>query len=89
MAIASAQKLSDENLENVSGGAIFYAGDIAGHNPEAPWEVINDSGHDVNGKGQGAVLGQFSTPGDAADAARRLGLNDQEIGWNRVRELRS
>lgn len=82
------KKINEDELEKVSGGAIFYAGNVAGHNNGAPWEVINDSDRIIDGKKRGDVLGQFSSSDEAAEAARRYGLSDTEIGWNRVQDLR-
>ncbi len=82
------KKLNDADLGEISGGSIFFAGNIEGHNVSAPWEVINESDRIIDGKKRGDVLGQFSSSDDAAEAARRYGLSDTEIGWNRVLELR-
>lgn len=76
-------KLSDNELNNVSGGYIFYAGNIAGSESKKPWEVIDNN--------NGRVLGRFENRDDAVRNARGYGsdpANDMEINWNQVRKLR-
>ena len=88
MAELNNNKINENDLDGVSGGAVFYAGGISGSNPNAQYEVINDTDRIVNGKGKGEVLGQFSSMNEAIAAAQRDNISTMEIGWNAVQGLR-
>ena len=73
-------KLSDNDLENVSGGVIFNAWDIEGADPDNPWEVLDDH--------TGKVLARTNNRDDAIALASRNGQNHVELNWDQVQELR-
>jgi len=56
-------KLNDEELEQVSGGMILYAGGLPECDPYRPWEVIHNN--------TGEVLSRWSTQQEAEYAARQ------------------
>ena len=37
--------LNDDELDQVAGGEIFEASYTPGHNPEKPWEILDDKGN--------------------------------------------
>lgn len=78
------RKLSDDNLDEISGGVIFNASGIAGSDPQRPWEVLDNH--------NGQVLDRFGSKVDAEDWTRNKygneSLNTMEIGWDQVRKLR-
>ena len=57
--------INDADLENVSGGLIFNASNIAGADPTHPWEVIDNK--------NGTVLARFQTRDQAVAAAQQYG----------------
>lgn len=63
-----ANAISDEDLENVGGGAIFYAGRYAGDR-DHKWEVLDDE--------TGDVVSRWGTKKDALKAARRAGESNE------------
>ena len=58
------EALSEENLDDVSGGAVFYAGKWAGDEAH-PYEVLDDA--------SGNVTGRVGTMEEAKAAAKRQG----------------
>ena len=77
------QKISDDDLNNVSGGCVFNASNIAGSDPRNPWEVIDNH--------NGNTIGRFPTKQQVIDEARKYGsdpMNTMEINWGQVRQLR-
>ena len=76
--------LSDNELENVSGGLLFYAGDIDGSDPNRPWEVLDNN--------NGNVIRAFGNRDDAIDFVRHNygddPLNTMEVSWGQVQNLR-
>ena len=77
-------RINDSELENVSGGFIFNATNIAGSDPNRPWEVIDNK--------NGNVLNRFSTRGEAEACAKSYGsltYNAMEINWDDVCSLRN
>ena len=73
-------RLNDDQLESISGGYVFDASNIIGHQDGAPWEVINDKGD---------VVGRFSDYNEAVKNAQDAHLNPEMIGWDKLQELRS
>ena len=65
-------KLNPEELDNVSGGYIYEAGD--------GWEVIDDY--------NGEVIAGGLSERDAKALCCELGLEYEEIDWNTLKELR-
>lgn len=81
--MSDVQKLDDDALENVSGGYLFYAGQISGADPNKPWEVIDNH--------NGSVIDRFSNRSDAERRARDFGsepANTMEINWTQLQQLR-
>ena len=78
-------KLNDSNLENVSGGLIFNAQNIAGSDPNNPWEVVDNK--------NGNVLARFNNEQAAKDYVTRTygtyAYNTMEISWNDLVALRN
>ena len=77
------KKISDEELDNISGGMIFFSQGSPDYDPYLPWEVINNN--------NGAVLAKFSTRGEAVEYAKRFGpdsYNTMEVDWLTVDRLR-
>lgn len=73
----------DEKLNDVSGGLIFNASNIAGSDPLRPWEVIDNF--------NGNVLGRFCSEADARAFAASYGpdpYNTMETDWASVLNLR-
>lgn len=82
-------KINDDDLDNVSGGALFDAAGVAGSDPNNRFEVINNTDNIIMGKyKKGDVVGRYDNPGEAAQAARDLGLSDTFIGWDELKSLR-
>lgn len=76
------EKISDNELDNISGGLLFYSNGIIGANKDKPWEVIDNNGN---------VVGQYETKADAIERAKENGndpLNTLEINWNQLSYLR-
>ena len=71
----NAEKLNEEELQNVNGGYILWIS-------WGTWEVIND----VNGKVMERVEG-FSQ--DAEARAKALGQSPKEVDWKTVDALRN
>ncbi|MBR1740454.1 MAG: hypothetical protein IJ733_01025 [Lachnospiraceae bacterium] len=74
-------KLSDDALEGVSGGYIFYANGCQGSDPNRQWEVINDK--------NGDVIERFGTKEDAMKYAESIGESDEQVPWETVNKLRN
>ncbi len=77
-------RIDDKELENISGGLIFNATNIAGSDPANPWEVIDNK--------NGNVIGRFPTRDQAyASASSYHGstYDTIEINWNDLCNLRS
>ena len=68
-------KLNDDELEAVSGGAVFDARNIIGSDKNNPFEVVDDRGN---------VIGRFPNEGDAKKFAEDKGLGKYSIDWNEV-----
>lgn len=78
------EKLNDNDLENVSGGLLFYAGDVDGSKKGKPWEVIDNY--------NGNVVRRFADYDEAYDYARSFGgdpENVREIKWGELDWLRN
>ena len=69
-------ELNLEELGEVAGGYIFGGGD----DRNRPWEVISD----VDGR----VIGRFAAKEDAVKFARNLGIEEKELTWEEIIELR-
>ena len=69
-------ELNLEELGEVAGGYIFGRGD----DRNRPWEVISD----VDGR----VIGRFAAKEDAVKFARNLGIEEKELTWEEIIELR-
>ena len=80
------RKLSEDELDGVSGGAIFNAINIIGSNKDKPWEVLDDKGNIVRDK-DGNEL-RFASRDDAVAAASRAGVGWNEVDWNWVVDRR-
>ena len=72
-------RINDEELNNVSGGCIFYAKDISNNDPERLWEVLNEKGE---------VLDRADTREKAIWLAGKHGVNFDEVNWNDVIKMR-
>ena len=75
--------ISDNELEDVNGGLLFYAGDVEGADPRNPWEVINNA--------SGEVVRRFNNYDDACDYARTYGPNPEnvrEVKWGELQSIR-
>jgi hypothetical protein len=61
------KKISDEALEQVAGGMIYYNEDQTDPNrdPSRPWEVINNN--------NGSVLARYSHQWEACEFAKKYG----------------
>jgi len=70
-------KINDDQLESVSGGALFYSKEIEGADHDHPWEIIDKNG-DVKGR---FAEDEYQL---ASDAARSMGYKDEVIGWEEV-----
>ena len=77
------KKLSEDDLENVSGGIVFDAHDIVGGDEDFDhvWQVLDDK--------TGRVLQRCSTRDDARQWARDNNQNRMEITWDQVCQLRN
>ena len=87
MAIVKAT-LSDDELEQVSGGVIFNSSRLItqdGKNLQNPWEVLDENGNILvrDGKEQ-----RYATQQEAAAAAARWGVDTREESWDWVRGRR-
>ena len=70
--------LNDEDLEKVSGGYVYAAGE----DDDLPYEVINDA--------RGIVLGRYATLEEAKKAAREeFHMSDETIDWIDLMKLRA
>ena len=76
-------KLSDDDLDVVSGGGIFDSSGLStddNENKKDPWEVIDDS--------DGKVLARCKTQNEALYVAGQKKVNSVEYNWNQVQQLR-
>ena len=76
------RKLSDDELDNIGGGMLFYSVGIVGADPDKPWEVIDNNGN---------VIDRFKNKDDAIKKAREHSsdpLNTLEINWTQLCYLR-
>ena len=73
------EKLLDEQLEDISGGGIFYAKDITCSDPNNPWEVIDDYGN---------VIGRYPTYNKAVYYAGYNRVSMDEYSWKELNDLR-
>lgn len=76
-------RITDEELDEVSGGMIFFSQGSPDYDPYLPWEVINND--------NGQVLAKFSTRAGAVEYAKRFGensYNTMEVDWTTVDRLR-
>ncbi len=74
------RKLSDDDLDQVSGGEIFNAVNISGHDLNNPWEVLNEKGE---------VIGRAPTRDDAIWLAGNKGVSSREVKtWEEVEQMR-
>ena len=80
------RKLSEEELDGVSGGVIFNASNIIGSNKDKPWEVLDEKGNIVRDK-DGNEL-RFASRDDAVAAAATAGVSWKEVDWNWVVDRR-
>ena len=77
-------KISDEALENVSGGMIVYAEGLPEYDPFFPWEVVENNNC--------RVLGKFSSKDEAIRYAKSFGpesYNAQDTDIATVQRLRA
>ena len=73
--------IDDDALEGVSGGEIFNASNIAGADPNNPFEVLDDS--------NGQVLARANSYEQARRYAEHMGQSiEYTDDWNRVQKLR-
>lgn len=73
------KKLSEDELDQVSGGQIFNATNIIGHDKDKPWDVLNDKGE---------VIGRGADRDEAIWIAGQKGVSRDEIQWDEVRRMR-
>ena len=77
-------RLSDDDLEGVSGGVLFNASKISGSDPGKPWEVLDNN--------NGNVLNRFTNRADAEkwtrDTYGNAGGNTMEVNWDQVQAMR-
>ena len=76
--------INDEDLENISGGMIYNATGTPECEIGRPWEVV--ANHNA------AILGRFSTRGEAEAFAKRFGndsYNTMEVPRETVERLRA
>ena len=71
--------LNNDELDQVAGGEIYEASYTPGHNPEKPWEVLDDKGN---------VLGSAATRNDAIWLASCKGVSRKEVTWDDVLNMR-
>ncbi len=71
--------LNDDELDQVAGGEIFEASHTPGHNPEKPWEILDDKGN---------VLGSAATRDDAIWLASCKGVSRKEVMLDDVLNMR-
>ena len=71
--------LNNDELDQVAGGEIFESSDIPGHNPEKPWEILDDKGN---------VLDCAATGDDAIWLASCKGVSRKEVTWDDVLNMR-
>ncbi len=72
-------KLTDEEIENVSGGQIFYAKNISNADPDKLWEVLNEKGE---------VVDRAETRDKAIWLAGKHDVNFEEVKWEDVQKMR-
>ncbi len=72
-------RINEEELESVSGGAIFYAEGISGSDPANKWEVVNDKGE---------VLDRTDSKEKAIWLAGKNNVNFDEVTWEDLRKMR-
>ena len=73
--------IDDDALEGVSGGLIFDSSNIAGADPNNPFEVLDDS--------NGQVLARANSYEQARRYAEHMGQSiDFTKDWNSVQNLR-
>ncbi len=72
-------KINDETLEGVAGGAIFNSSNIIGSDSNKHWEVIDDKGN---------VRERFGSKSEAEKYASDNNLGKYEIDWNEVLKRR-
>ena len=76
-----ANMISDGALEGVSGGLIFNASNIAGSDPNNPFEVLDDR--------NGQVLARANSYDQARQYAEHLGQSiEYTDDWDRIQRLR-
>ncbi|MCR5625702.1 MAG: hypothetical protein K6F99_00135 [Lachnospiraceae bacterium] len=68
-------KLDLNDLENVSGGAIFNASNISGADKNNPIELIN---------AKGDTMKRFSDMNEAIKYAKDNGYSTQQLTWDEV-----
>ena len=77
-------RLSDNDLEGVSGGVLFNASKISGSDPGKPWEVLDNN--------NGNVLNRFTNRAEAEkwtrDTYGNAGGNTMEVNWDQVQAMR-
>ena len=73
--------LSDDMLEGVNGGSLFYADPscIIGADPRNPWEVID---------GNGDKVAAFNNRDDAVAECGRRNLDHVELTWDQLCQRR-
>ena len=78
------QIVSDDELDDVSGGMVFNSTGYEG-DPNLPWEVV--ANHNCQ------VLARFATKDQACEYAKRFGKHDpyntMEVDWLTVQRLRA
>ncbi|MBQ8955516.1 MAG: bacteriocin [Lachnospiraceae bacterium] len=82
--MAELNKLTEEELDNISGGMIFNAAGVEGSDPNYPWEVLDNNNCNV--------LGRFPSRDAAIKYANSFGKNPynaQEVDWATVQRLRA
>ena len=83
--MADEKKLTDEELDGISGGMIFNATGRPEADPFNPWEIINNN--------NGEILGRFPNRDAACEYAKRVygkydNYNTLEVPWETVDRLR-
>ncbi len=72
-------KINDNDLEQISGGQIFYAKGISGSDPDKPWEVVNEKGE---------VIDRADSKEYAIWLAGKHNVNFEEVDWKKLCEMR-
>ncbi|MBQ4483221.1 MAG: hypothetical protein II966_08325 [Lachnospiraceae bacterium] len=73
-------RIDDNELDQVTGGAIFNSSGIIGADPNRNWEVLDDRGN---------VMERFNNRNDAEKFARDRGVGTWEANWDMVTKMRS